>query len=357
MSSASTDSTINVQVPVSTLKWWLELAHLNPQDLAPRIQRYVDAAAAPSTERHPQPAPHDPRRDAYQPIDVDASMARTYIPLPGGWEIQTKGTGSSFRICDPKADRLVVPPSPYLHDELEAMARDVNAAWKRLHDESMRSGWTYRAAYIARELLSMIGTEFPEVTPERQDGNSLPHIAWMLTQLSAEPPIMSDTKACRWLGYAQCWLVTNGLTTLEAEKERNLSSAQSRRYAAIATPTYIEQLCTEIEGWRDGPESDLTTEEQSRITDWISRIRSLHISTMQDERIVELMARYVCSKSGVDYDTAGELVQETLKDTQREALNAARVGRIPPELEGATFESLLATLQASPFVPKKEQGA
>lgn len=27
---------------------------------------------------------------------------RLYIPLPGGWEVQTKGKGSSYRRCDTK---------------------------------------------------------------------------------------------------------------------------------------------------------------------------------------------------------------------------------------------------------------
>lgn len=54
---------------------------------------------------------------------------RFYIPLPGGWEVQTQGRGSSFRICDTKSgDRLLIPPSPYLHELLERMAREIHAA-------------------------------------------------------------------------------------------------------------------------------------------------------------------------------------------------------------------------------------
>lgn len=66
---------------------------------------------------------------SWRPIERDEDMDRTYIPLPGGWEVQTKGNGSTFRICDPSGERLAVLPSPYLHEWLERMAREVNAAW------------------------------------------------------------------------------------------------------------------------------------------------------------------------------------------------------------------------------------
>lgn len=63
------------------------------------------------------------------PIERDESYDRTYIPLPGGWEVQTKGRGSTFRLQGPTArDYLPIPNSPYLHDILERMARDIHAA-------------------------------------------------------------------------------------------------------------------------------------------------------------------------------------------------------------------------------------
>lgn len=63
------------------------------------------------------------------PIERDESYKRDYIPLPGGWEIQTKGEGSTYRLCDPKGDRLAIPDSPYLQEDMTRMAQDVNAAW------------------------------------------------------------------------------------------------------------------------------------------------------------------------------------------------------------------------------------
>lgn len=68
--------------------------------------------------------------EPYRPIDTDVEFGRHYIPLPGGWEVQTRGSGSTFRIADTKTgDRLAIPESPYLHETLERMAREVNAAW------------------------------------------------------------------------------------------------------------------------------------------------------------------------------------------------------------------------------------
>ena len=64
-------------------------------------------------------------------IDRDDSYMRTYIPVAPGWEVQTKGKGSTFRICDSTTkadgDRLAVPDSPYLHDTIERMARAIHA--------------------------------------------------------------------------------------------------------------------------------------------------------------------------------------------------------------------------------------
>lgn len=63
------------------------------------------------------------------PVDIDIEFDKHYIPLPGGWEVQTKGKGSTFRIANTKTGkRLAIPESPYLHETLELMAREINAA-------------------------------------------------------------------------------------------------------------------------------------------------------------------------------------------------------------------------------------
>jgi len=65
-------------------------------------------------------------------IETDIEYDRHYIPLPGGWEVQTKGVGSTFRILNRKTgERLAIPESPYLHETLEQMARDINAAARK----------------------------------------------------------------------------------------------------------------------------------------------------------------------------------------------------------------------------------
>ena len=62
------------------------------------------------------------------PIERDEGYDRTFIPLPGGWEMQTKGKGSTFRLVNPSGFRLAIPDLPYLHGTLERLARDIHAA-------------------------------------------------------------------------------------------------------------------------------------------------------------------------------------------------------------------------------------
>ena len=66
-------------------------------------------------------------------VERDEAYQRDYIPMPGGWEIQTKGKGSTFRLADIDGGRrLAIPDSPYLHETLTAMAHEVNAAYADL---------------------------------------------------------------------------------------------------------------------------------------------------------------------------------------------------------------------------------
>lgn len=69
---------------------------------------------------------------ALPPIEVDPSMpSREYIPLPGGWEVQTKGNGSSYRVLDTKSGErhaiLGCEPS-WVQDFITRMAKEVHAA-------------------------------------------------------------------------------------------------------------------------------------------------------------------------------------------------------------------------------------
>jgi hypothetical protein len=76
----------------------------------------------------------DTPSEAVPPIEANKFYKdRFYIPLPGGWEIQTKGSGSSFRICDTKSGwRFPITPQPYLYKTLERMGREIHAAWVAL---------------------------------------------------------------------------------------------------------------------------------------------------------------------------------------------------------------------------------
>lgn len=67
------------------------------------------------------------------PIERDEAYNRDYIPLPGGWEIQTKGKGSSFRICDTNTGKRWLVMDEHLHAMLEQMAREVRAALDNTH--------------------------------------------------------------------------------------------------------------------------------------------------------------------------------------------------------------------------------
>lgn len=66
-----------------------------------------------------------------KPIERDEAHDRTYIPLPGGWEIQTKGKGSTFRIAQIRGhDDYTRWPvqDEHLHIPLHIMAVSVHEA-------------------------------------------------------------------------------------------------------------------------------------------------------------------------------------------------------------------------------------
>lgn len=339
-----------VLISASTLKHWLELVTLNPQDLTPRIQSYI-AKAADGEEadcrtraaRKGSASMADP--DSYLTIDHDDEMQRHYIPMPGGWEIQTKGKGSTFRLCDPHGERLAIPDSPYLWEELTAMARDANASWKRLEARVSHTGWASRVAHIARGLLTELEGLDAKAEPHRS-GNTLGHVLWMLNTLSGEPYAMSDTKACRWIGYVQGWLVANRHTTLDIEKQRNVTSVNAPGFQPTSPHAQITKLCADIQAWLDGPSSDVDAKDREEFDGFLARIRSLHISTLHDERSVQLMARYIAGQCGENFDDLGEFMQHQLLDTQRNALEHARAGRHAPQ-EGPLALKALIALMAS----------
>lgn len=71
-------------------------------------------------------------------IDYNADMDRYYIPMPAGWEMQTKGKGSSFRLCDTKTGERYHVLDERLQPVLEQMAREMHEASKQV---SLPDGW------------------------------------------------------------------------------------------------------------------------------------------------------------------------------------------------------------------------
>lgn len=78
---------------------------------------------------------------------IDSEGTRHYIPLPGGWEIQTKGSGSTFRIAHVRGpgdyDRWPVLDD-HLHKPLEDMARAVHST---LSLRGVPEGWRPGASF------------------------------------------------------------------------------------------------------------------------------------------------------------------------------------------------------------------
>ena len=64
-------------------------------------------------------------------VDYHKDMDRHYIPLPGGWEIQTKGKGSTFRIAHAGSGRRWMVLDDQLHAPLVVLANAVREALAR----------------------------------------------------------------------------------------------------------------------------------------------------------------------------------------------------------------------------------
>lgn len=70
-------------------------------------------------------------KPALPPIETEG--AREYIPLPGGWEIQTKGTGSSYRLCDTKTGErhnILGNDLPTTQNFMTRAAKEIRAAYE-----------------------------------------------------------------------------------------------------------------------------------------------------------------------------------------------------------------------------------
>lgn len=79
-----------------------------------------------------RPVPAQP--GSAPPIETDElDPTRQYIPLPGGWEVQTRGNGSSYRLLDRKTGerRPILGGDPdFVQAFMTRMALEVHAGWQ-----------------------------------------------------------------------------------------------------------------------------------------------------------------------------------------------------------------------------------
>jgi hypothetical protein len=87
------------------------------------------------------------------PIEVDPDMpSREYIPLPGGWEIQTKGNGSSYRLLDRKTGQrhsILANEASFVKDFVTRMAKEVNASTVALVEALELAEELYRVGLLS----------------------------------------------------------------------------------------------------------------------------------------------------------------------------------------------------------------
>lgn len=88
-------------------------------------------------------------------IDYDPDMDRFYIPINSRYEIQTKGKGSSFRICNTESHLRLLVTDEYIHPMLEDMAKATNAELNQLiaakADSERQTGEMIRAISLAAD--------------------------------------------------------------------------------------------------------------------------------------------------------------------------------------------------------------
>lgn len=86
-------------------------------------------------------------------IEYDENQDRHYIPLADGWEIQTRGNGSSFRIAKAGQPNRYLVIDEKLHEPLEAMARAANSEIERLRSEleNARQNAVLTIAFLGRD--------------------------------------------------------------------------------------------------------------------------------------------------------------------------------------------------------------
>lgn len=140
------EDVLNVMTRLAYRTLWLafrwndhnfKAAHIEAREACARIGIVTDDQADEWLEHGKLPpivlrdAPSELLATIIGPEEYEADINRHYLPLPGGWEIQTKGSGSTFRMAFIKEcevfERWAVLDR-HLHAPLEKMARDIRRA-------------------------------------------------------------------------------------------------------------------------------------------------------------------------------------------------------------------------------------
>jgi DNA repair exonuclease SbcCD ATPase subunit len=90
--------------------------------------------------------------------EIERDGSREYIPLPGGWEIQTKGNGSSYRLLDKKSDErhnILSADALFIHDFVTRMAKEVHEAYAEAAAELTRLREENKASVGLRQRLAL----------------------------------------------------------------------------------------------------------------------------------------------------------------------------------------------------------
>jgi hypothetical protein len=87
------------------------------------IDRFINGLPLPQ-----YPAQATPEGADLPPAEYDTEMDRHYLPLPNGWEVQTKGNGSTFRIAHVPTGARYIVMDENLHEPLTDLAKDVRTA-------------------------------------------------------------------------------------------------------------------------------------------------------------------------------------------------------------------------------------
>lgn len=127
------------------------------------------------------------------PIERDEDMGRDYIPLPGGWEVQTKGNGSTFRLCDTKSGDRWPVLDHFLHDALERMAREIRAAAEPAAAQAQVSAFAdVTAAWVPFSRRLEIAESVGMVVDQRFNKIVQAVVEHVVRQRDAAPPVTRD---------------------------------------------------------------------------------------------------------------------------------------------------------------------